>query len=81
MRAPTGNASLIDVVIHLASGALLGIFLALSLIVGNSTVLGAISNSAHPPYIVMLLVCSAAALVGVGSAISGFILISLEKNR
>jgi len=71
----------LDVCWHFASGAGLGAFLALSLIVANKTIFDAISNSTHPQLTVIVMVFCTVALVGIGSAISGFILTSLEKNR
>jgi hypothetical protein len=81
MRDRAKDASLSDVCKHLASGAALGVFLALALIVGNDSIFGAIANSAHPRFFVVLLVVCTAASTGVGSAISGFILTSIEKSR
>jgi len=74
------NASFSDVCKHLAVGAGLGAVLALALIVGNKMVFSAVSNSTQPrPDVILLLYCIA--FVGVGSAISGFVLTSLEKNQ
>ena len=81
MRGRARTASLSDVCRHFACGAGLGAFLALSLIVANKTIFGAISNSSHPRLYVIALVACTVALMGIGSAISGFILTSLEKNR
>lgn len=80
MRDRPRDASLSDLCKHLAGGAGLGVFLALSLIVGNRSIFGAIANSAHPRFFVVLLVGCTVALVSVGSAISGFLLSSIEKN-
>lgn len=81
MRDRVRAASLSDVCKHLVSGAGLGVFLALALIVGNESIMGAIANSSHPRLFVVLLVVCTAAPIGVGSAISGFILTSIEKSR
>lgn len=81
MRDRARAASISDVCKHLASGAGLGVFLALSLIVGNESILGAIGNSAHPRLFVVLLIFCTAAPISVGSAISGFILTSIEKSQ
>ena len=75
------NASSRDIGRHLASGAGLGIFLALALIVGNQVIFGAMVHAAQPGLYVFLFVVGTACLTAVGSAISGFILTSLEKNR
>jgi hypothetical protein len=49
--------------------------------VGNRVIFGAMVHAAQPGLYVFLFVVGTACLTAVGSAISGFILTSLEKNR
>jgi len=69
-----------EMINHLLSGAGLGIFLALSLIVANRTILGMIVHSPHPKLSVLTFVAVVACLIAVGSAISGFVMSALDRR-
>ncbi len=81
MRIPPKSVTVLEVGKHFATGAGLGTFLALSLIVANKSLLAAISGSDYPRLAMALFLACIVAFFGVGSAISGFILASVEKER
>jgi uncharacterized membrane protein len=80
MRRPLKHVTTREVVHHLLNGVALGAFLALSLIVANGTILGAIVQSPNPRLAVLAFVLGVACLIAVGSAISGFIMSALDKS-
>ena len=80
MRSAAKHVSSWEVFTHLFHGAGLGVFLALSLIVGNGTVFKVIAASAFPKLAVLGFVAAIASLIAVGSAISGFIMTAMEKS-
>jgi hypothetical protein len=78
---PTGkDVSQREVLSHLCNGAGLGVFLAISLMVGNSTILGAIVHSPYPRLTMLTFVAGVTSLIAIGSAISGFIMTALDKS-
>ena len=80
MRSAAKHVSPWEVLNHLLHGAGLGVFLALSLIVGNGTMFKVIAASAFPKLAVLGFVAGLASFIDVGSAISGFIMTAMEKS-
>jgi hypothetical protein len=80
MRPTAKNVSPREVRAHFVNGAGLGAFLALSLIAGNSTIFNTIVNAPYPKAAVLVFVVGFAGFIGIGSAISGFIMTALDKT-
>jgi hypothetical protein len=78
MRSAAKHVSPWEVLNHLLHGAGLGVFLALSLIVGNGTMFKVIAASAFPKLAVLGFVAGLASFIAVGSAI--FIMTAMEKS-
>jgi hypothetical protein len=81
MRPTAKDVSQREVLNHLCNGASLGLFLAISLIVGNSTILSTIMHSPYPRLAVLTFVAGVSCLIAVGSAISGFIMTASDKSK
>jgi hypothetical protein len=80
MRPRATDVPLREMINHLLSGAALGTFLGLSLIVANSTIFDAIVDSPHPTLTVLVVIAGMASIIAVGSAISGFIISALDRS-
>ena len=80
MRATVKHVSPREVLTHVLNGVGLGVFLAISLIVANSTVLNTMVQSPYPRLAVLAFTGGVACFIAVGSAISGFILSALDKS-
>lgn len=61
-------------------GALLGAFLALSLLVTEAGLFDLIANSAAPRLTVMILVGTFAAVFAVGATLTGWIFLAIERG-
>ena len=72
----TGLAQLVG---NLLMGAALGMFLALSVIVGHPDVLNMVVNSAFPGLAAWVFVGALSSMIAVGSAITGFIFSAVER--
>jgi len=81
MRDHPNQVTALDVAKHFVTGAGLGAFLALSLVVQNQMLFENIRNSMYPRLAMGLFTGCTIAFFGVGSAISGFILTSIQKAR
>lgn len=65
---------------HLLSGAGLGLFLALTTMVGNVSVLNLMINSPAPKLSVLFFAGTLSSIFAVGSAVTGFIFSSLDRD-
>ncbi len=65
---------------HMATGSVLGAFGSLSVLLANPDVFRMITNSSAPALLVLTLVLGSAAVIAVGSGITGFVLHSVESG-
>lgn len=80
MSDATPNVSAIEIACHALVGAGLGAFLAAGAIVTNDAIYNLVMNSPTPHFTAAVFVGALSSQVAVGSAITGFILCSVERG-
>ncbi len=79
MRRTTKSVSISEVIQHLLAGAGLGAWLGLVLVFNNTTLSHLVVSHASGPLFAAAFVAVSSAMVGVGSALTGFIFSAVHK--
>lgn len=80
MRQRVRNSHIPHLVVDVATGCLLGIFGSLSALFVNPVLFRMIVNSPNPGLVALAFVAGSAATIAIGSAITGYILHSVEDE-
>jgi hypothetical protein len=80
MRQEVRNSHIPHLVVDVATGCLLGVFGSLSALVVSPVLFRMIVSNPNPELVALTFVAGSAATIAIGSAITGYILHSVEND-